>query len=59
MAQTLNPYSPAELSRPKQPKPIAPAGYDVMSGPAPMNTTPAIKGPVTTPQIGLKLGFNK
>lgn len=40
--------------------PRIPQQYDVISGPAPMHTTPAFKGNcITTPQLGLHLGFNK
>ncbi len=39
---------------------LRPARYDVLSGSAPMHTTPAFKGATAaTPQLGLHLGFNK
>lgn len=40
--------------------PALPTRYDVVSGPAPMRTTPAFKNPfLSVPQLGLHLGFNK
>jgi len=43
-------------------KPYVPpkGGFDVMAGPAPMATTPAMKGPAfCVNQTGLRLGLNK
>ena len=56
-----NPYSPAELARAKPPKAMKMLGYDVMSGPEPMKTTPTFQPPVFAhvPQLGLNMGMNK
>lgn len=59
----LTPSDGRELSKaviPKVASKMRPQQYDVMSGPAPMHTTPAFCNcSVTTPQVGLHLGFNK